>query len=75
MAEIDRQKEKVAFWRTLFFVWLTTILGLIGYLFTHYNELDSVGIVLVNFAIFIVVILLIVTSKVMIKDIDKLKDL
>ena len=75
MAELDRQKEKVSFWRTLFFIWLTTILGLISYLFTHYKKLDFVEIILVNVAIFIVVILLIFTSKVMIKEIDKLKDL
>jgi len=75
MAELDRQKERVAFWRNLFFIWLTTILGLIAYIFANYEKLNLIGIFLVNLALFIVVILLVVTAKIMIKEIDKLKDL
>ena len=75
MAELDKQKEKVAFWRNLFFIWLTTILGLIAYMFTNYEKFNFIKIILVNLALSIVVILLIATARVMIKEIDKLKDL
>ena len=75
MAELDKQKEKVAFWRNLFFIWLTTILGLIAYMFTNYEKFNFIKIILVNLALSIVVVLLIATARVMIKEIDKLKDL
>ena len=39
MADIDFQKEKVNFWRMLFFFWLTSIVGLIAYIFNNYDKL------------------------------------
>ena len=75
MAEIDKQKEKVAFWRNLFFFILASVFGLVGYLFTHYKTLEAIEIAVVDIAIFGLVISLVFIAKKMIKETEKLKDL
>ena len=75
MAELDKQKEKVSFWRMLFFFLLTSIFGLVAYLFNSYESLSELKIVLANVTLFGLVVALIIVLIKMNKEIDKLKDL
>ena len=75
MAELDRQKEKVTFWRNLFFFILASVFGLVAFLFNSYEKLVFVKIVLIDITLLGLVILLILVIIKMNKEIDKLKDL
>ncbi len=75
MADIDYQKEKVTFWRIAFFFWLTTIIGLIAYLFNNFTKLTEIKLVLVNLSLIVLIIFLIFTSSKLKKETEKLKDL
>ena len=75
MAELDKQKEKVSFWRTLFFVWLTAIFGIIAYLFEKLPNLNEIKIDFAIIGLLFLVAFLIATSIKMTKEINKLKDL
>ena len=75
MAQIDEQKEKVAFWRMLFFFWLTIIVGLIAFIFNNFEKLNHLKLFLSNVSLMLVIIFLIFTSMKMKKETDKLKEL
>jgi heme exporter protein D len=74
LAQVDEQK-KVAFWRTLFFFWLTVIVGLIAFIFNNFEKLNNVKLFLSNISLVLVIIFLIITSIKMKKEIEKLRDL
>jgi len=75
MARIDKQKEKITFWRMLFFFWLTLIVGLISYIFNNLENLNSVKMIFSNIALISVIFLLILTSIKLKKETDKLEDM
>ena len=75
MADIDYQKEKISFWRMLFFFWLTTIIGLIAYLFNNFEKLSETKLILINLTLTILLIFLIVTSIKLKKETEKIKDM
>jgi uncharacterized membrane protein HdeD (DUF308 family) len=75
LAQVDEQKEKVAFWRMLFFFWLTVIVGLIAFIFNNFEKLNNVKLFLSNISLVLVIIFLIITSIKMKKEIEKLRDL
>jgi len=75
LAQIDEQKEKVAFWRMLFFFWLTIIVGLIAFIFNNFEKLNHLKLFLSNISLMLVIIFLIFTSMKMKKETDKLKEL
>jgi len=75
MADIDFQKEKVNFWRMLFFFWLTSIVGLIAYIFNNYDKLEFVRFVIINIVLIVLIIFLLLTSIKLKKETEKLKDL
>ena len=56
MADIDYQKEKVSFWRMFFFFWLTTIIGLIAFLFNNFDKLSEIKLILINITLMILII-------------------
>ena len=62
MADIDYQKEKVSFWRMFFFFWLTTIIGLIAFLFNKFDRLSETKLILINITLIILIIFLLLTS-------------
>jgi heme exporter protein D len=75
LAEIDRQKEKVVFWRMLFFFWLTVTVGLVAFIFNNFDKLSDVKLLLSNITLLLVIVFLIITSIKMKKETDKLRDL
>ena len=75
MADIDYQKEKVSFWRMFFFFWLTTIIGLIAFLFNNFDKLSEIKLILINITLVILIIFLLLTSIKLKKETEKLKDL
>ena len=75
MADIDIQKEKVSFWRMLFFFWLTIIMGLIAFIFNNFDTLSDLKLLLSNISLLLVIVFLVITSIKMKKETDKLKDL
>ena len=75
MAELDRQKEKVSFWRILFFIWLTAIFGVIAYLYEKLPNLTEGKIAFAIIGLIALIVFLIITAIKMTKEIDKLKDL
>jgi uncharacterized membrane protein AbrB (regulator of aidB expression) len=46
VAELDKQKEKIAFFRSLFFFLLASIFALVAFVFTKYRELSFVQLLL-----------------------------
>jgi uncharacterized membrane protein HdeD (DUF308 family) len=75
LAEIDKQKEKVVFWRMLFFFWLTITVGLVAFIFNNFDKLSDVKLLLSNITLLLVIVFLIITSIKMKKETDKLRDL
>jgi len=75
LADIDIQKEKVSFWRMLFFFWLTIIMGLIAFIFNNFDTLSDLKLLLSNISLLLVIVFLVITSIKMKKETDKLKDL
>jgi len=75
MADIDYQKDKVNFWRMLFFMILTTIFALVAFIFNNYEALNTFKLITVNVVTFMLVLILILISLKMSKEMEKLKDL
>ena len=75
MADIDYQKDKVNFWRMLFFMILTTIFALVAFIFNNYETLNTFKLITVNVVTFMLVLILILISLKMSKEMEKLKDL
>ena len=77
MAELDRQKEKVSFWRMLFFFWLGSIFGLIAYMFNHFDRLteQNTKLAILTLSTVLLVILLLVTAVKLKKETDRLGEL
>jgi len=75
MAEIDKEKEVIGFLKTGFFFFLSTLFGLIAYLFNFYDKLNTTKLIFVNIGIIMNVLILIFLAKKVRKELDKLKDL
>ena len=75
MAEIDKQKEKIAFVKNLFFFLLASLFGLIAYTFNSYKNLSEIELILTNVAGFILLVSIILTGIKRKKEIDKIGDM
>jgi uncharacterized membrane protein HdeD (DUF308 family) len=75
MADIDYQKDKVAFWRMLFFFFLTAIFGIIAYLYENLFTIDKTRMILAIIGLIVLIAILIGISIKMSKEMKKLKDL
>ena len=75
MSKLDRQKEKIAFWRTMFFFLLASIFGLVAFVFTKYDKLSEIQLILVNIAGFMLLIGIIGTTFKLKKEIDKIEEM
>ena len=75
MAEIDKQKEKITFWRTLFFFLLASIFGLVAYIFTKYEKLNEIQLILSNIAGMILLIAIINVGVKLKKEIEKIEEM
>ena len=75
MAEIDKQKEKITFWRSLFFFLLASIFGLVAFIFTKYSYLNDLQLILSNIAGLLLLIGIISVALKLKKEIEKIGDM
>ncbi len=75
MAEIDKQKEKIAFLRSVFILLLGSLFALIGFIVTKYPLLNEIQLILSDIAGIILLGIIIFLLIKILKEIDKLKDL
>ncbi len=75
MAEIDKQKEKIAFFRTMFFFLLASLFGLIAFIFNKYSKLNEFELIMVNIGGFILLISILFTGKKLKKEIEKIGEI
>ncbi len=75
MGSIDKQKEKIAFWRTMFFFLLASIFGVVAFLFTKYEKLNEVQLILANIGGVVLVVALIATSVKLKTEIDNIEEM
>lgn len=72
---IDRQKEIVATYRVVFTILFTSLLGLIGFVVINFNKLNEIQLILSFIGFSLIVLSLSFVTIMMVKAIDKLKDL
>ena len=75
MAKIDEIKEKISLYK--FFLGIITgiILSVIGYTFSNYQNLKTSLIILIIISLIILLYLFVLLTSIIIKHIEKLKDL
>jgi len=75
MAKIDKQKEKVVNYRMIWLLSITSLLGLISFIFNKYDELNFLKQIFIIFTgAFLVIIVLYLTLKLK-NETDKLEEL
>ena len=75
MSKLDKQKEKITFWRTMFFFLLASIFGLVAFIFTKYTQLDEMQLFLVNLAGLSLLIAIIGAGIKLKKEIDEIEEM
>ena len=75
MSKLDKQKEKITFWRTMFFFLLASIFGLVAFIFTKYTQLDEMQLFLVNLAGLSLFIAIIGAGIKLKKEIDEIEEM
>jgi hypothetical protein len=75
MAKIDEVKEWIGFLNRLFTIGLVTLISIVGWLLLNYPKTKIILIASSIMGIFVLVVLLILLSKRIIKNIKLLKDL
>ncbi len=75
MAEIDKQKEKVTTFRNFLLTFVVSLFSMFAYLFNNYDKLSETKLIIFTISSVILVILIIIFTNLLIKSINKLKDL
>jgi len=75
MAEIDKQKEKVTTFRNFLLTFAVSLFSMFAYLFNNYDKLSETKLIIFTISSVILVILIIIFTNLLIKSINKLKDL
>ncbi len=75
MAEIDRQKEIISFFKTSFFFTLGLIAGLSGYIFNNYEKMSEIKLIILNLIEAALIVIIFLIGFKLKKEIDKIKDL
>jgi len=75
MAEIDKQKEKINLFKSIFLLLLGALLTLIGFIFTNFDKLSEIKLIIANISAIILAFLSRALLIIIFKEIDKLKDL
>ncbi|NPA10632.1 MAG: hypothetical protein GXO62_00130 [Epsilonproteobacteria bacterium] len=75
MAEIDKQKEKITFFRSVFLLILGSLFALIAFIFTNYNKLNQVQLFLANIVGFVLLVSILLLLKKIFEEINKLEDM
>ena len=75
MSKLDKQKEKITFWRTMFFFLLASMFGLVAFIFTKYTQLDEMQLFLINLAGLSLLIAIIGAGIKLKKEIDGIEEM
>jgi hypothetical protein len=75
MSKLDKQKEKITFWRTMFFFLLASMFGLVAFIFTKYTQLDEMQLFLINLAGLSLLIAIIGAGIKLKKEIDEIEEM
>jgi len=75
MAKIDEIKEKISLYKFFLGIITGVILSIIGYTFSNYQNLKTSLIILIIIALIILLYLFGLLTSIIIKNIEKLKDL
>ena len=75
MSKLDKQKEKITFWRTMFFFLLASMFGLVAFIFTKYTQLDEMQLFLINLAGLSLFIAIIGAGIKLKKEIDEIEEM
>jgi uncharacterized protein YpmS len=75
MSKLDKQKEKITFWRTMFFFLLASMFGLVAFIFTKYAQLDEMQLFLINLAGLGLLIAIIGAGIKLKKEIDEIEEM
>jgi len=75
LAEIDKQKEKITFFRSVFLLILGSLFALIAFIFTNYNKLNQVQLFLANIVGFVLLVSILLLLKKIFEEINKLEDM
>jgi len=75
MADIDKQKEKVTLIRSILLLLLGALLTLIAFIFTNFDKLSDIKLIIANIAAAVLALIIITLLYLVIKEINKLKDL
>ena len=75
MAELDKQKEKIAFFRSLFFFLLASIFALVAFVFTKYQGLSFVQLLLADIAGFALLVAIVAVAAKLKDEIDKIGEM
>jgi len=75
MGQIDKQKEKIAFWRALFFFFLASLFGLVATTFSKYRQFDTLQFTLVDIAGITLLCGILLTGIKLKKEIDKIEEM
>ena len=75
MSKLDKQKEKITLWRTMFFFLLASMFGLVAFIFTKYTQLDEMQLFLINLAGLSLLIAIIGAGIKLKKEIDEIEEM
>jgi len=75
VADIDKQKEWVSFWKTAFFSVMGLIVGVFTYIFQMYKKLNNVELIILTLLIICLVIASVLILLKLKKEIDKLGEM
>ena len=75
MSKLDKQKEKITFWRTMFFFLLASMFGLVAFIFTKYTQLEEMQLFLINLAGLSLLIAIIGAGIKLKKEIDEIEEM
>jgi tellurite resistance protein TehA-like permease len=75
VADIDKQKEWVSFWKTAFFSVMGLIVAILGYSFKYYKTLNEIELIFTTISVLILVIASILLFIKLRQEINKLGDL
>jgi len=72
---IERQKEIIASYRVVFTILFTSLIGLISFVVMNFRKMNELQLILTFFGFLLIIVALPIVTFMMIKAIDKLKDL
>jgi len=72
---IERQKEIIASYRVVFTILFTSLIGLISFIVINFRKMNELQLILTFFGFLLIIVALPMVTFMMIKAINKLKEL